>query len=295
MPRRYQDVYPSPPLLRSTDELPPRAADLVRLEYFEAAEGQMPKETFAQHHVLVNLRDEPQRVENWRGDKHRDFTFHKDEIVITPAGLASGWFWHGTSRCIVITLEPEALARFAGRELGLLLTDTQLQDVARRHDPDLCQAATQLYEALATKADGSEVLYEALARVFVVKLLRVYADKRATIQDPSTDFGAEQYKRVLDYIAGNMTKPIGVEDMAAAAGMSAAAFGRVFKAAVGDTPYQFLSRFRVEQAQAMMRNRGRPLIDIALACGFADQPHMSRIFKKFTGETPKVWRDRVAG
>ncbi|MCG8440209.1 MAG: AraC family transcriptional regulator [Caulobacterales bacterium] len=293
MPNRYQDVYPSPPLLRSVDELPPRAADLVHLEYFEAEEGSMPKEVFVQHHILVNLLDAPQRVENWRGDDHRDYMISRHDVVVTPAGLASGWRWYGRSRCIVITLDPEPLARFAGRELGLILTDAQLVDEPQRHDPDLSAAATQLYDALATKAQGSDVLYEALARVFVVKLLRAYAEQRASMEDRAADFGSDRYKRVLDFISSNMAKPIGVEDMAASAGMSASAFSRAFKAAVGDTPHQFLSRYRVERAQDMMRAFDRPLLDIALACGFADQPHLGRVFKKFTGETPKAWRTRV--
>ena len=293
MPHRYQDVYPSEPLLRSADELPPRASDLVHLEYFEADEGSMPKETFSQHHVLFNLREEPHHVENWRGDQHREFTYYKNEVVVTPAGLASGWRWRGRSRCIVITLEPEALARFAGREMGLVLTERQLVDEPQRLDEDLTVAAVQLYESLAAKAQGSDVVYEALARVFLVKLLRAYAERRAAMEDPTAEFSAEQYKRVLDYIAQNMAKPIAVEDMAAAAGMSASAFARVFKAAIGDTPHQFLSRYRVEQAQEMMRALDRPLIDVAFACGFADQPHLGRVFKKFTGQTPKAWRDQL--
>lgn len=292
MPKRYQDVYPSPPLLRSVDELPPRAADLVHLEFFEAEEDHMPKEVFVQHHVLVNLREEPQRVENWRGEEHRDYEIVQHDVAVTPAGLASGWRWYGRSHCIVITLDPEPLARFAGRALGMILTDAQLIDEPQRNDPDLCAAATQLYDALATEAQGSDVLYEALARVFIVKLLRSYAEQRAVLDDPTAEFGADRYKRVLDFISDNVAKPIGVEDMAAAVGMSASAFARVFKAAVGDTPHQFLSRYRVERAQELMRDFERPLIDIALACGFADQPHLGRVFKKFTGETPKAWRTR---
>ena len=252
----------------------------------------MSKAAFAEHHILVNLRDPPQHVENWRGDTHRDYLINRNDVAVTPAGLASGWRWHGRSHCIVITIDPEALSRFAEKDLGLILTPKQLIDEPQRHDLDLSFAAQQLYEALATKAQGSDVLYEALARVFVVKLLRGYAEERASVTDPTAEFSASRYKSVLDYIAQNIAKSIGVEDMASAAGMSTSAFARVFKAAVGDTPHQFLSRYRIERAQDMMRDFDRPLIDVALACGFADQPHLGRVFKKVTGETPRAWRTR---
>ena len=40
----------------------------------------------------------------------------------------------------------------------------------------------------------------------------------------------------------------------------------------------------------MLRDPDRPLIDVALACGFADQPHFTRVFKRLTGQTPREHR-----
>ncbi|MEO1237798.1 MAG: AraC family transcriptional regulator, partial [Planctomycetota bacterium] len=88
---KYQDIYPTDPLLRSQDAARPRAADLLNLEYFEAEPGEMPTQVFDQHHVLINLHSEPHRVENWRDGEHRDFTYRQHEIVVTPAGIESGW------------------------------------------------------------------------------------------------------------------------------------------------------------------------------------------------------------
>ncbi len=113
---RYRDAYPSDPLLRSLDVVRARAAELLDLEYFEAEPASMPTRTFAQHHLLLNLRDEPHRVENWRAGAHRDFTYARDEIVLTPAGTESGWRWHARSKVIVITIEPLRLERFARAE-----------------------------------------------------------------------------------------------------------------------------------------------------------------------------------
>ncbi len=67
----------------------PRAADLLNLEYFEAEPARMPHEVFAQHHLLLNLRATPTRVEKWRDALHRDFLYLPDEIVLTPAGIRS--------------------------------------------------------------------------------------------------------------------------------------------------------------------------------------------------------------
>ncbi|MEM6626393.1 MAG: AraC family transcriptional regulator [Pseudomonadota bacterium] len=288
--RTYQEIYPSEPLMRSGDQVRPRAADLLSFEYFEADPDTMPTEAFAQHHILINLKDEPHRVENWRGETHRDFMFRKNEIVVTPAGMASGWRWHERSKCIVITLDPARLETFTQTELGLLLTDQQLRDQPQFEDADIASAATMLLEALRMGGASSDVMFESLARVFLVKLVQKYGDDRAENIAFSSSFSAAHYKRVLDFMAKNFGKPIQIEDMAREAGLSASHFSRLFKSVIGDSPYQFLMRYRVERAEEMMLNPANSLIGVALACGFSDQPHLTRIFKQHRGVTPKAWR-----
>ena len=67
-----------------------------------------------------------------------------------------------------------------------------------------------------------------------------------------------------------------------------------------DFPRYFLCNFseyirmiKVEKAVSMLRNRKFTLTDIALSCGFADQSHFIRCFKKFVGITPKAYRKIV--
>lgn len=287
----YQEIYPSAALIRSDDEVRQSARDLLSLEYFEAEPGMMPTARFDQHHILINLRDEPHRVENWRGGEHRDFTFHKGEIVVTPAGLESGWRWHERSKCIVITLEPGKLETFTQNELGRILTHQQLSDLPQFEDEDITAAAVMLLSALRDSGPSSDVMFESLSRVFLVKLIDKYGDTRSDDIAYTQHFTAAHYKRVLDYIADHFGEAIQIEDIARESGFSPAHFSRLFKQVIGDTPYQFLMRYRVERAVEMLVKTRDPLIDIALACGFADQPHLTRIFKKFRGATPKAWRN----
>ena len=288
--KTYQDIYPSAPLLRSGDMVRPSAAGLLSLEFFEADPDMMPTQAFDQHHILISLKDEPHRVENWRAGVHRDFTFHRNEIVVTPAGIESGWRWHARSKCIVITLDPEKLEAFTQSELGVLLTNQQLRDLPQFEDADITQAAVMLLDALQHGGAGSQVMFESLARVFLVKLVQKYGEERSTEIAFSKAFTARHYKRVLDFVADNFGKPIQIEDIANEAGLSAAHFSRLFKATIGDTPHQFLMRYRVERAGEMLKDPARPVIDIALACGFADQPHLTRVFKQFKAQTPRQLR-----
>ncbi len=288
MPNRYQDIYPEPPLLDSAHLARPSAAELLTLEYFEAAPATMPEAVFDQHHVLLNLREQPHRVENWRDGVHRDFTYHKDEIVVTPAGVRSGWRWHVRSKVIVITLEPEKLERFAQSEVGILLTAAQLKNLPLFADPDICQAGVMLRDALASDDLGSAVMFESLARVFLIKLIQRYGDRYDL--EAEQGFPSRRYKRVLDFIATEFGNPISLENLASEAALSPSHFARLFKRTIGQSPMQYVTCYRAEQARKLLADRDRPLAEIAIACGFADQAHFSRVFKSMHGQTPMAYR-----
>ena len=299
MVNRYQDVYPEQPLIKSGDVARPLARDLLTLEFFEAQPGEMPQKIFAQHHILINLREEPHRVENWRDDVHRDFIYHKNEIIVTPAGVKSGWRWHAQSKVIVITLEPDKLDKFTQSELGIILTDTQLKDVPQFIDEDITQAGIMLMHALNNNV-GSSVMFESLARIFLVKLVQNYGQhyeleygnelEYGSVIKFSKSFTSSHYKRVLDHIANHYGQTITLEAMAMQAGISPFYFSRLFKQTIGQSPYQFVMAYRVEQAKKMLSDLTQPMIDIAHACGFSDQAHFSRVFKQMQGITPKHWR-----
>ncbi|TRY33207.1 AraC family transcriptional regulator [Aliiglaciecola sp. M165] len=289
MTKKYQEVYPEPPLVNSQELLNATATELLHLEFFEAEPGEMPSEVFSQHHILVNLKEENTRVENWRDGEHRDFIFHKNEIVVTPAGIRSGWKWHEKSKVIVITLEPAKLEKFATSEVGILLNKVQLKSIPQFIDDDITQAAILLMEALHSKI-GSAVMFESFTRIFLVKLIQKYGLESDDDISFNSSFTSKHYKRVLDYIAQNFGSDVNVEDLATQAGLSTAHFARLFKQTIGHTPHQFVMAYRIEQSKKMLSDIERPKIDIALSCGFSDQAHFSRVFKQIIGITPKEYR-----
>ena len=290
MPLRYRDIYPSAPLLNSEELDHPSAAALMSVQYFQAEPDTMPEEVFSEHHILLNLQDEPHRVQNWRDGELRDFTFNKDEIVVTPAGIRSGWRWHARSDVIVITLDPQKVERFAQTELGLLLDPQQLRDLPQFSDPDLCSAGIILRDALVADDMSSAVMFEAMSRVFLVKLLQRYGQRRPEEIALSSKFTSQKYRRVLGHIQARLDQTIAVDELAKEAGMSPSDFSRVFKETLGSTPMQYVLAYRIEQSAAMMQDASRALGDIALACGFADQAHFTRSFKQVTGQTPRQYR-----
>ena len=101
---------------------------------------------------------------------------------------------------------------------------------------------------------------------------------------------AWQAKRALDYIEANLGAKVGIEEMAHVVTLSKSHFSRAFKCSLGSSPMAYVAARRVERAKLMMTSTRERLTDIALACGFADQSHFNRHFRRVVGTSPGLWR-----
>jgi AraC family transcriptional regulator len=97
-------------------------------------------------------------------------------------------------------------------------------------------------------------------------------------------------KRALAYIEANLASKITIGNMADAVSLSKSHFSRAFKQSLGTCPMTYVSTRRVERAKLMMASSQERLSDIALACGFVDQPHLNRYFRRVVGMSPGLWR-----
>lgn len=113
--------------------------------------------------------------------------------------------------------------------------------------------------------------------------------------------GEEQASRIVgvtDAIARirrDFRKPLRIEAMARAAGLSLDSFERRFRKAVGITARDFLLRIRIEEAVRLLRSDELALAEVADACGFYDQSSFTRHFRRAVGVTPANYRRMVHG
>jgi AraC family transcriptional regulator len=99
-----------------------------------------------------------------------------------------------------------------------------------------------------------------------------------------------QFSKVKAYVEDNLDTPIRTVTLAKISRLSASYFSVAFKRSVGETLHAYLSRRRVERAQQLMLTTDHGLSQIALDCGFCDQAHLSRVFRRLTGLAPNQWR-----
>lgn len=96
--------------------------------------------------------------------------------------------------------------------------------------------------------------------------------------------------RAKDLADAHYGEPIGVEDMARAAGLSRAHFSREFRRAFGEPPRAYLLTRRLERAAALLRMTDRPIAEICLSVGLQSLGSFTTSFTRMFGRPPAAYR-----
>jgi AraC-like DNA-binding protein len=114
--------------------------------------------------------------------------------------------------------------------------------------------------------------------------------------DPSCGGGATPIRldgtalaRARQFLDAETTRVIRSSELEELTGLTRYDLARQFRSAFGSSPYRYSLMRRLDRARAHLR-RNRSLADVALAAGFADQAHLSRMFKYAFGVTPARYR-----
>jgi len=99
--------------------------------------------------------------------------------------------------------------------------------------------------------------------------------------------------RVREKIEANLDTVLSLDCLAQESGYSRAHFLRMFRAATGITPHQYVLGLRLTRAQDSLRKKGARIIDIAVSCGFSSQSHMTSVFRQRLEMTPGEFRRRA--
>ncbi len=97
-------------------------------------------------------------------------------------------------------------------------------------------------------------------------------------------------RRAISYISKNYQTGITLNDVAKHVHLNPAYFSTIFKQSCGSSFKEYLNMVRIEESKRLLANTDYSVIDIAIATGFEDQSYFSKVFKKYTGLTPKQYR-----
>lgn len=164
-----------------------------------------------------------------------------------------------------------------------------VDDATIRH---LCLSLLPQIEA-PERADRMFVDHVALA--LASHVVRTYGERRDPAGSARGGLAPWQERRAKELLDAHLDGRIAVAELARQCGLSVGHFSRAFRQSTGDAPYAWLIRRRVDAAKALLRDRRVPLTQVALDCGFANQSHFTRAFKRQIGTSPGHWRRGADG
>ena len=244
-----------------------------------------------QHSLVVTDAQSCFQAERCLDGKSKQYAHGSGRVDIIPAFLDHWTNWDREVEFSVIAICPTLLNQTAQE---FMQSEIELIPQCSIDDPVIGQLALALKIEIQTGCLSGRLYGESLGTALAARLVQNYAVSKYSCGFKAGGLSRSQLKQVIDYMKANLSQDLSILDLATLAGMSKSHFSRSFKQSVGIAPYQYLMQQRVERAKRLLKQRSLPISDIALDCGFANQTHLTKVFRQMIGITPKAYQKRRA-
>jgi AraC family transcriptional regulator len=205
-------------------------------------------------------------------------------LFMTPAGAPARWHKSSPSRHVAIYYGPGALRSDDEPALGsVLLGERPLLNLTV---PGLRPWVDQLVEELNRADEHQGIAIDSIARMLLVRVSRHVLHAPG----PAQGVDAATMARLHDYVREHLGERLRVADLAAQAGMPAFRFTQACRQQTGLLPHEFVMAVRLERTRHLLRSTSLSLAEIAQACGFSSQQHLTHAMRRHTGTTPARYR-----
>ncbi len=200
---------------------------------------------------------------------------HPGEMHTGHAGVPEGWNYR-------VFYPAPSVVEEIGRELGMRGTPGFTESGI-----DAPEVSRVLVSAHMAAERGERLTASSLARQGIAMLLRSHGRERET--EASAHAARPETLRARELLAERLVDPPALEELAAHVGIGAFALSRAFRAAYGLPPHAYLNQLRVDRARSLLL-QGRRASEVAVEVGFADQPHLTRHFRRHLGVPPVAYQ-----
>jgi AraC family transcriptional regulator len=260
---------------------------------FVSSQTEIPEELdygSIRHHLLVVHRNGPARVSLKTSGQSIVRHVGAGGSTLCPGGQGFRVRIFDTVDSAHIYLRHEMIERVVD-ECGVAGASARLQPFFGIQEPLIEQLALACLAGLDNPSKSTALYVDHLAWAIAAHLVgRGGLGSKA----PSVTYRAgltdRQLKRVKDFMIAHIGGNLGVDDLAAAAGLSPVYFARQFKLRTGSAPHRYLRSLRIGRAKELLSDDDIPIAEVALICGFCHQEHMTKVFRTECGTTPAAFR-----
>ncbi len=147
-----------------------------------------------------------------------------------------------------------------------------------------------LLHELYSSGLNTRLYAESLANALTVHVLRHSSTLQQRELRVTSELSQARLRHALDYVQEYYTQDLSVAELAAVSQVSPSHFAHLFRTMMGMAPHEYLIACRVEHAKRLLLTKDVSLHEVAYSCGFADQSHLTRHFRRMVGVTPGALR-----
>ena len=206
-------------------------------------------------------------------------------IVRRDTEIQAAWATNAWSR-IVLQLDNARLQHDAPNEVSAV--EKTLISALTTKDKRVAALMLAMRDEISAGCASGRLFAESISLALLAYLAGRYATPRRA--DNHAGLSSAQMRGIVDHIRGNVTSDITVMELAGLVQMSPSHFSRVFRASFGVSPYRFVMQERIGSAKNMLTTTKLSSSQVAMAFGFASQNHFVKVFRQFTGVTPKQFK-----
>lgn len=248
----------------------------VTIRYQEPVSGETAEYSFERFSGMMDLLP--------RGTKLLRIVWHGRPSVCTSVNFPE------SSLAALCSSEPAGLVPERGPQFGLV--DAHVVDLVRRLR---LQAEGQeylgaVYIQSLSLALASYISGRYGAGTKAEALQRGTAGPKLEASARPATLGATHRNQIERFVEAEIASNFGLVDLASLIGYSPDHFSRLFKQTFQQSPYQYVLSRRIEKAMTLLRDESLSIAEIATACGFSNQGHLTTAFKRRTGTTPGAYR-----
>jgi AraC family transcriptional regulator len=153
-------------------------------------------------------------------------------------------------------------------------------------DATISGLGTAMLPALSHPDRANQMFIDHVLLGLGIHVAQTYGGMRPLSPPIRGGLAAWQVRRAKEILTANLDGRVPLNEVARACGLSVSYFARAFRRSVGVAPHNWLLTLRVEVAKQKLRDGRLSLRDVALACGFADQSHLTQAFTRIVGVSP---------
>jgi AraC family transcriptional regulator len=157
-------------------------------------------------------------------------------------------------------------------------------------DPVMQGLARSVLPVLQEPGTGTALFLDSIALAFHAHVMHAYGGVLGGGSSIRAGLAPWQLRRAYAFVEAHLDADPSISDLARECRLSASHFARAFRQSAGMTPHHWLMSRRIERAKKFLLEGDLELAQIALACGFVDQSHLTRNFTRHEGYSPGKWR-----